>query len=278
MHPIASLASFCCLFAALSLGLFPRARRASLAFGALIIPLALSAGLLTNVALASLLPALLLLRLRLATAPCPDWARHLGLGLLALWALAAALHWLPGFTPYLWTQDFGRDSSHVLQWQLDKGLAALLLLWVLPAPPKASPSPARWLALLPGCALLLVLALLSGQARIDPHWLPGGLIWLAGNLFLSVFAEEVFFRGLLQRGLQRLLAPRPQAFAIAVGLSALLFGLVHLPWGLPFAAMATLAGIFYGLMAARENALPRAICAHFALNALTLTLLHSPLA
>lgn len=271
------LAAFLALFAALLLAISPRTRPSSFALAALSLLLAATGNSLQASALPSLAAAGLLLWLHSGRNGLSAPLRKASLCLLALLALAAALHKLPGFEPWIWMSDFGRDGQHVLRWHYDKGLAALVLLWVLPAKAQQPNRPTLWLALLPGCAALLWLAVLSGQASIDPRGLPGSLVWLSGNLFLTVFAEEAFFRGLLQGELQRGLAPRPNAFLLAAILGALLFGLVHLPWGWPFAGMAVLAGLFYALMAGREASLPRAIAAHFILNALTLSVLRSPL-
>ncbi|WP_281167659.1 CPBP family intramembrane glutamic endopeptidase [Uliginosibacterium gangwonense] len=96
---------------------------------------------------------------------------------------------------------------------------------------------------------------------------------------MTVFAEEAFFRGLIQGGLTRMLASRtPYAYPIALGVSSTLFALVHLPWGIAFSAMALLAGLFYGTMAGRTPHLDRAIAAHFLTNASIALCLHSPLA
>lgn len=269
-----SLCACGALFGALLLGLRPGLRVFSLGGGALALILALISGLLHVQALPALALAALLLWLNQHPAT-PTLMRRLCSPLLGLWALAAALHLLPGFDVLHWQDGFGRDARQVLRWQIDKGFAGLFLLWTLPARPPGRSTPGWWL--LPGWALLLGLILASGSASFDPCWQTGASIWLIGNFFFTVIAEEVLFRGMIQGTLQAALATHRQGFAAAVGITALLFGAAHLAWGLPFALLATLAGVFYGLMAGHDKALSRAIAAHFGLNALILLLLHSPL-
>jgi uncharacterized protein len=77
-------------------------------------------------------------------------------------------------------------------------------------------------------------------------------------------AEEAFFRGLLQH---RLPGPRP----LAVAASALLFGLVHLPAGVAYAALATVLGFGCALVYERTRRIETAIAVHFAVNAVHFT-------
>jgi membrane protease YdiL (CAAX protease family) len=61
--------------------------------------------------------------------------------------------------------------------------------------------PAALAAALPASvrALVLLLSYLAGLATPDPRLLQGLAFWIVGNIFLTVAAEEGFFRGLLQR-------------------------------------------------------------------------------
>lgn len=268
-----SLSAFGLLFAALLLALQPRGKLASQLTGTASMLFALGSPTLELQALPFLLPALCLsLAIPLLPRHHQGWPGKL----IALWALAASLHLLPGFAPLIWLDDFGRDSEALLRWHYSKGLAALLLLWALPPPPHGDDRARRW-RLLPLCLALPLLAWLFGLAQPDPRWLPGAGLWLLGNLFLTVFAEEVFFRGWLQSGLQRALTAHPHAFPLAVLGSSLLFGLAHLPWGLSFAALSVLAGFYYGWMAGPQRRLGMSICAHLLTNACILILLDSPL-
>ena len=265
-----TLPAFLCLFAALLLALHPRSRTPSLLMAVCSIALAALSGTVQWPALCAMAPALVLLKLAHTSS---RW-QFIALAALAMWALAAALHLIPGFTPLLWQNDFGRDAQLPLRWHFDKGLGGLILLHAL-RPQWIIGDLKRWALLLPLCAGLLALTTLFGLATYDPRWLPSLLLWLTGNLFLTVIAEEAFFRGLIQSRLQQHL-PGRFASPLAVSGTALVFALVHLPWGLSFALFAGLAGLFYGWMAGRESSLQRAIAAHFSLNALSLILMRSP--
>lgn len=266
-----ALLAFMTLFAALATSLRPEGKRPALAVGGLSLMLALTGGLMSLQAALLTIPAVLLLIATRSERYGLHAAAMTGCG---IWALAAALHLLPGFSPWIWTTDFGRDADLVLRWHYDKGLAGLILL--LAMKPFSLGPLGRWQLLIPACAALPGLAMMAGLVTFDPRWQSGYAIWLAGNLFLSVFAEEAFFRGLLQGSLQNLCLDRLSHPAIVL-LVAVLFSLAHLPHGKEFAAMALLAGLLYGFMAGRTRALLLAISAHFLTNALFLLLTRSPL-
>jgi membrane protease YdiL (CAAX protease family) len=79
----------------------------------------------------------------------------------------------------------------------------------------------------------------------------------------SAFGEEVFFRGLLQRGLARRIGA-PAAIALA----SLAFGAAHGDW--VHGAAAGLLGAFLGLIAHAADSIRPAIAAHAANNAVAL--------
>lgn len=241
---------------------------------------AASAGLLGGQALLAIAMGLTLtLSSQFARTPA---LRGLALAGLAIWVLGAGFHAWPGFRPHVWMEDFGRHTQS-LRWHYDKGFAGLLLLLALPRASANARTGKRWLLALPAGILLIMACSLSlGLATLEPRWQSGLALWLAGNLFLTVIAEEAFFRGLLQGRLQAWLATisgpwARHAYPAALAVSALLFGLVHYGWGWPSAAMAGLAGLFYGAMAGREMHLDRAIAAHFLTNASLILLTRSPL-
>jgi membrane protease YdiL (CAAX protease family) len=78
--------------------------------------------------------------------------------------------------------------------------------------------------------------------------------------------EELFYRGLLLRSLQRYLADGP-----AVVVSGLIFGATHLQ-ALQFPALA-LVGVFFAILVVRTGRLGPAIWAHMAFNTITVVAL-----
>jgi membrane protease YdiL (CAAX protease family) len=84
---------------------------------------------------------------------------------------------------------------------------------------------------------------------------------VAGSL-LAGFGEELLFRGVIQRGLITCLGLPPP---VAIGLTALLFGLAHhvRGWGMaPMAAWAALQGVWLGLLFHWSGSLSVNIAAH----------------
>lgn len=87
------------------------------------------------------------------------------------------------------------------------------------------------------------------------------------------FAEELFFRGLVQRALENAL-PVP----VALGLQALLFGVAHLGgaerWGNVGVVLATAAaGVVFGIAARRYHRLGPSMAGHAFFNLLPVTIL-----
>ena len=169
---------------------------------------------------------------------------------------------LPGFSGLAALQIL-QESGRLLpfDFSLDKAFAGLLLALIA-----AQFHPQRqtwrfvWIA--PAGAFgLFLLVLLLGHS-LEPQWSRYTLALLFVNLVVTCFAEELFFRGALQRELMLYLAPLP-----AIAITALLFGLVHLGRGWEFSLLATLAGALYGTVYFRTGALSLAVLTHFAVNA-----------
>ncbi|MFI9652773.1 CPBP family glutamic-type intramembrane protease [Guyparkeria halopsychrophila] len=187
-----------------------------------------------------------------------------------------SLHLWPSFeNPPLW-QDrrFCRDClPHSLY--LPVGQALLVAAWlplVIGRWRAASPLPPLT-AGLATIAAAVALGIATGLLRWQPGWPGLSLLTLfaAVNL-VTVAAEEVLFRGLLQRHLLARLGA-----AHAWWLTAVLFGLAHLPFGTEFAAVATVAGLGYGWVAWKSGSLWPAIALHWLVNLLHFSLFSYPM-
>lgn len=124
------------------------------------------------------------------------------------------------------------------------------------------------------CTLLslacLVVVPLLALAVGFVHWAPStmnALLAFAVTNAFTVIGEEWFFRHWIQRPLAR------WGVAVSVVGSAVLFGLVHLPGGVAFAGLATVAGLAYaGVYVASGGSIWAAAALHWALNLLRIAL------
>ena len=91
-------------------------------------------------------------------------------------------------------------------------------------------------------------------------------IWAVNNLFLCCVIEELFFRGWLQVFFQDKLQSIKYGSYIAILIAALLFGLIHFRGGYVYILLATIAGIFYGIIYLKTKRIENSIILHFLLN------------
>lgn len=194
-----------------------------------------------------------------------------------LGALLLAAHMVPGFNPLPLgpPQDLGGAAPWQLRISADKAMVAVLLLaWWLGQPRSHWRAPRLTLLVAAAClSLVPLLALSTGVLGWQPKWPDMFLPWLLVNLGITCLAEELIFRGLLQRELVR-------RFGAASGivLATALFGAAHLPAGWGFALLAALAGLGYGLAFHYSgDRLWVAVLLHGAINSLHLLLLTYPL-
>ncbi len=190
------------------------------------------------------------------------WKRQIRYGGMLL-GLLAGFHLVPGVNDVplwsRWWQEGGRLLP--FDFSLDKAFAGLLLALIA-----AQFHPQRqswryvWIAPL-GIAGLFALVLLFGHP-LEWQWSRYTVAMLFVNLVVTCFAEELFFRGALQRELMLYLAPLP-----AIAITAVLFGLAHSGHGWEFTLLATLSGALYGTVYFRTGALSLAVLTHFAVNA-----------
>lgn len=206
--------------------------------------------------------------------PAPSTKKRILAVIAALLALLLAMHLLPGFhNPKL--LDKVNVSAGAVPFTLyanfDKAAAGLILLvffcrrttslqefFVMLK--KAAPLTALTIVGLISAALLLKIV------RVDVKLPPFAFAFLITNLFFTCVAEEAFFRGLLQEKLSVGLKHFRYGEYIAIGCSALLFGVVHLAGGAAYAALATLAGLGYACIYSATKRVEAPIVAHFLFN------------
>ena len=186
------------------------------------------------------------------------------------------LHLWPGFdNPPLWeSRRFCRDClPHSLYLSVDQALLVAAWLPLVIGRWRTARPISLLTAGLATIAAAITLGIATGLLRWQPAW-PG--LWLltlfaVANL-VTVAAEEVLFRGLLQRHLLARLGATH-----AWWLTAVLFGLAHLPFGIEFAAVATVAGLGYGWVAWQSGSLWPAIALHWLVNLTHFSLFSYPM-
>lgn len=212
--------------------------------------------------------------------PVKAWVRTLRYGLWCAMTLPLLIHLAPGYDGMSLAVEETLKPGSVpvdLYFNHDKVWVAWSLLGWLPLF-RQSLTPRRgflpWLTpfvTLVGMGAVATLAL--ALELID--WQPGLTAWFGvfalANLLNTCIAEELLFRGLLQRQLLIRFG-----WIVAVSASALLFGVAHLPAGWGFAAVAGLAGLVYGLTYLWTGRLAWAVLVHWLLNLAHLLLFTYP--
>lgn len=209
-----------------------------------------------------------------------DWRGLIGRGALALLIVAGTLllgmHSLPGFVNPLIAEDLviaPGAAGYTLYFNFDKTIAGILLLGIGSVALIATVG--EWRTALhravPVIALNIVVAMLLsvalGYVAFQPKWTAFFWVWAVINLLLTCLSEEAFFRGFIQHELNHVLGSRRYANTIAVGASAVLFGLAHFAGGWRYILLATIAGAGYAIVYQQTRRVEMSILAHFALNA-----------
>jgi len=196
-----------------------------------------------------------------------NWQHFLSLAGVIVISLGLATHSLPGFTPI-------PVLAEATYRNLDKACVAFVLLALL------LPRMRQWREFGDAVSVTWWLFLISPVVMFSLAWLVGGIdnvgfgvpqyfwLWAWGNLLVTCVAEELFFRGLLQRYLVTQWREKRWGWPVALCLVSLLFGLVHLGGGWQFALLATVAGAFYGAVYHMSGRIEMAILLHFFINLL----------
>jgi len=123
---------------------------------------------------------------------------------------------------------------------------------------------------------LMVIAVALGNVRFDPKWTPLFLVWAPVNLLFTVMAEEAFFRGLVQRGLNALGSNRRQAAIFSIAAASLLYGLVHYSGGWNHVVVQALVGASCGWAYHRTQRLEAAMAVQFGIDVVQFLLFTFP--
>lgn len=198
------------------------------------------------------------------------WKRQVRYGGMVL-GLLAGFHMVPGIETVPLYSKWWEYGSKLLAFDfpIDKAFAGLLLA-LIAAQFHPQKQDWRYVWLLPvGIASLVLLVMLLGHP-LKPTLPKYAAAFLFVNLMETCFAEEIFFRGALQRELMLYLAPVP-----AIVITAVLFGMVHFYRGWEFFMLATLSGLLHGFIYRRTGVLSLSVLSHFLVNVIWIMLFPS---
>ena len=194
------------------------------------------------------------------------------------WAIALALHLIPGFNNILVLNKVLTGPHSVpftMYLNLDKPMIIFALLLLVPGM-LGNPRPLtikQYAVLASGLLLLPAMAFGLGLVRAElslPDWL---WVFALNNLLFTCVAEEALFRGYIQR----LLSQRFNHW-VGIAVASLLFGLAHFAGGPLFILVAGCAGALYGLTYYWTGRLSLAIAIHFGFNLIHLVFFTYPIA
>jgi membrane protease YdiL (CAAX protease family) len=214
----------------------------------------------------------------------------LRLTLLVGIALAFANHLIPGFHNLRVITDLqisASSSPFTMYLNFDKTLAAAILavtgsIVLKQTSPFGKKSLAQALKISIVCVTLLIpIAVLSGYVALDPKFPEIFSLWAFNNLLFVCFAEEVIFRGIIQKHLMQVAQRYQISPFVPILVTSILFGtllLGHLQGGIVYITFATISGMFYGYAYHTTNRLEAAILVHFIVNLVHFLLFSYPMA
>jgi len=211
-------------------------------------------------------------------------ARGLCFGLAILCSLAVCFIRLPGIHNWRVIEKLTLTPdaiAYTMYFNLDKSLMGLFFVCFSVY---SLANGGRWLpALKKGLIVaaiatlsLMPLAIFLGYVHTDLKLTSFFYLWAAHNLFFTCFAEEAFFRGMIQRFVQFRLQNVRYGKWTAIAIGALLFGAAHYPGGLKYVLLASVAGLFYGYAFMKTEKIEASILAHFLVNSVHFTFFTYP--
>jgi len=119
-----------------------------------------------------------------------------------------------------------------------------------------------------GVSIIFIIGYVIGYVVFDFTWTTTFFIWALKNLFFTVIAEEVMFRGIIQAKLVQMLGGvwGLKGQYVAVLIASILFGLAHYNGGLNYVILSSMAGVLYGYIYLYTGKIEGAILSHFLLN------------
>ena len=189
------------------------------------------------------------------------WKRQVRYGGMLL-GLLAGFHQVHGIETVPLYSKWWEYGSKLLAFDfpIDKAYAGLLLALIAAQfHPQKRDWRSIWLLPVGLGAFLLFVHLLGHPVQYTVPKYAAAFLFV--NLVETCFAEELFFRGALQRELMLYLAPVP-----AIVIAAVLFGLAHVYRGWEFFLFATLSGLLHGFIYRRTGVLSLSVLSHFLVN------------
>jgi len=222
------------------------------------------------------------------------WAltqKDLGLAIKsALFAIAflvsggLLMHYFPGFANPKIISNFYLSEDALPYNKYLNFDSALIALFILGFGHQRLDSASEWRLTLKRMTLItpltwftvMYLSLSLGYVQWQPKWTPMFFLWAWGNLLFTCIVEEAFFRGFIQKYLMQGLSRICYGDALAIAITAVLFGLRHYMGGINYILLATVAGIGYGWAYRHTGRIEASILTHFSLNSLHLLLFTYP--
>ena len=199
-------------------------------------------------------------------------ARIATMVIAGLIAVGLGLHLFPGFYNPIVLDGLstGPNARPITQYaNFDKAAAGLVVLAYFSQRIQSVHDireiwAATTLAAIATAVVVIGLGLATDYLAFDPKLPSFAISFLAINLLFVCVAEEAFFRGFIQERISRRLNSDWQWLAVAV--SSLLFGVVHLAGGTLYALLATLVGLGCAVVYAQTRRVEAPILVHFSFN------------
>jgi membrane protease YdiL (CAAX protease family) len=183
------------------------------------------------------------------------------------------LHKVPYFNNPLVFDDYrlsDQSSGYTKYFNFDKAAAGLILLAYFG---DIARSASEWLAMIKKVYLIssvtiivtFALAIIVGYIDLDMTFSFVFFAWAWSNLFFTCIAEEMLFRGVIQKHLLNLVSDTRYQILVVLFVGVL-FGFAHYAGGITYAILASVAGIGYGYTYYRSGRIESAILTHFLLN------------